>query len=241
MGAVAHVELRFLDRRMALEVGADELAVPGPVVLRVRGRVHAHVAVAGADVALEGRLLRAVQHVTRGGHEHHGGEPAQRLVGESRSILGRLDGEAVRRAECLTAAMPSGIDAWRKPLVREKTSTRLPAGARADTAAHRAAARPAAADAAGTTVSGLREEPVEQAAGRSEDDAGGERAGRRVEDEESRMGRRGLTMDERRDRARARRRKMSGRSALSQCERAGTTFSILTVERGRLLLSAHVF
>ena len=63
--------------------------------------MHADVSVSGADVALEGLLLRAVQHVTRRRHEDHGGEPAQRLVGESRSILGRLHGEAMCGAQRL--------------------------------------------------------------------------------------------------------------------------------------------
>ena len=44
--------------RVGGEVGADEIAVPGPVVLGVGRRVHAGVAAAGADVALERGLLR---------------------------------------------------------------------------------------------------------------------------------------------------------------------------------------
>ena len=44
-------------RRVVVEVGADEVAVPGPVVLGVGGRVDAGVAAAGLDVALERGLL----------------------------------------------------------------------------------------------------------------------------------------------------------------------------------------
>jgi hypothetical protein len=56
------------------------------------------------------------------------------------------------------------MDAWRNPLVRENTSTRLPAGAGASV---QALAAFAAADAMGATLSRLREEPCEQAAERS--------------------------------------------------------------------------
>ena len=48
---------------MSFEVAAHELAVPGPVVLGVGGGVHAHVALAAANEALEGCLLPGVQHV----------------------------------------------------------------------------------------------------------------------------------------------------------------------------------
>ena len=92
------------------------------------------------------------------------------------------------------------MEAWRKPLVSEKTSTRLPA--RAAGRAH-AAFGAATADPAGTTVSRLREEPVEQAATASR----AAQAASALAD----VGRRGvhmdrewLTMDERRGRADAR-------------------------------------
>src|SRR5688572_4861774 len=127
-----------------------------------------------------------------------------------------------------TAATPSGIEAWRKPLVREKTSTRLPAGAggRAH-AAFEAGVPTVAAVAGATVVSVLREELVEQAAVESRTTpAASARAV--VWRRGMHMGREWLTMDERHDRAGTRRRKMSRRRALSQCERAGP-HSILTV------------
>src|SRR5699024_1620641 len=54
-------------RRVAGEVGADELAVPGPVVLGVARGVDAGVTAAVLDVSLEGGLLLIVEHVAGGG------------------------------------------------------------------------------------------------------------------------------------------------------------------------------
>src|SRR5947207_910277 len=50
---------------MAVEVRAGQSAVPRPVVLSVRGGVHADVAAARPDVALEDVLLRRIEDVTR--------------------------------------------------------------------------------------------------------------------------------------------------------------------------------
>ena len=55
--AVGDLDGRVLVRRVALEVGADQPAVPGPVVLGVGGGVDAGEAAAGLDVVLECRLL----------------------------------------------------------------------------------------------------------------------------------------------------------------------------------------
>ena len=86
---------------MTGKVCAHEPAIESPVVFGVCRRVHADESVPGADVALEGGLLGAVEHVAGGGHEHHGGEPAQRLIGESRRILGGFDRKPVLGAERL--------------------------------------------------------------------------------------------------------------------------------------------
>ncbi len=87
--------------RVRVEVGADEVAVPGPVVLGVGRRVHARVAAAGADVALERGLLRGVEHVAGGGQPHDGLVLREVGVGEGVRVLGRGDGEIVGGAELL--------------------------------------------------------------------------------------------------------------------------------------------
>jgi hypothetical protein len=61
--------------------------------------VHARVAAAVLHEPLERLLLRLVEHVSGGGQPDHGVEPVQVGVGERGGVLGRLDGEAVRRAE----------------------------------------------------------------------------------------------------------------------------------------------
>jgi hypothetical protein len=57
VGPVGDVDDRRLDRRVLFEVGAEQPAVEGPVVLGVRRGVDADPAAAVADVALEGFLL----------------------------------------------------------------------------------------------------------------------------------------------------------------------------------------
>ena len=127
--------------RVRGEVGADQPAVPRPVVLGVGGRVHADVTAAAGDVGLEGGLLGGVEHVAGGG------EPDHRLVlgqvggGELGGVLGRGHREPVgarrvagsRRCRC-------GIDECRKPAVLEKTRT-LVSGAAAAGAATATARR----------------------------------------------------------------------------------------------------
>ena len=63
---------RALDVRVTREPRAEEPAVPGPAVLRVRGRMNADEAAAGTDEALEGSLLGAGQDVAGRGEEHDG-------------------------------------------------------------------------------------------------------------------------------------------------------------------------
>ena len=84
----------FLDRRVRLEVRADQVAVPGPVVLRVAGRVDADVAAAILDEALEGLLLRRVEHVAGRVQEDDHAKPREIGGREGRGVFGCLDGEA---------------------------------------------------------------------------------------------------------------------------------------------------
>ena len=88
-------------RRVVVEVGADEVAVPGPVVLGVGRRVDAGVAAAGLDVALERGLLGRVEHVTGGGEEDD--DLVLREVGvvERAAVLGGRHREVVVGGERL--------------------------------------------------------------------------------------------------------------------------------------------
>ena len=81
--------------RVVVEVGADQVAVPRPVVLGVGGRVDAGVAAAGLDVALERRLLGRGEHVTGGGEEDDDLVLLEVGVVEDRAVLGHGHREVV--------------------------------------------------------------------------------------------------------------------------------------------------
>ncbi len=111
---VLHLDGGLLDGGVGGEVGADELAVEGPVVLGVGGGMHAGEAAARADVALEGGLLGGVEHVSGGVEEDHRLVPGEVGGGEGRGVLGRGDREAVRRAQ-----VADRLDARRDGVVSE--------------------------------------------------------------------------------------------------------------------------
>ncbi len=91
----------FLDLRVGVEVRTHQIAVPRPVVLGVRGRVHTRVPAAVGDVALERRLLVVVEHVTRGGQPDHRVVVVQVVVGEGGRVLGGVHREPVFRPQVL--------------------------------------------------------------------------------------------------------------------------------------------
>jgi hypothetical protein len=90
---------RRLVGRVRLEVGADQAAVPGPVVLGVGGRVDADVPTARGDVGLEGVLLGGVEHVAGGRQPHHRLVPGQVRRREVVRVLGGGHREPVGAAE----------------------------------------------------------------------------------------------------------------------------------------------
>jgi hypothetical protein len=104
----------LLDLGVRLEVRADQVVVPGPVVLGVGRGVHACVTATGGDVVLERGLLFGVQHVAGGGKPDHGAEAGKVLLGERGRVLGGLDVEVV----LLTQRLDGG-DAGRNGVVPE--------------------------------------------------------------------------------------------------------------------------
>src|SRR5256885_17155615 len=85
----------------AVEVRADQSAVPRPVVLSVRGGVHADVAAARPDVALEDVLLRRIEDVTRRIQEDDRAVSRQVLLGKDAGILRRIDCKPILLSELL--------------------------------------------------------------------------------------------------------------------------------------------
>ncbi len=98
----------FLDVRVGIEPGTHQVAVPRPVVLGVRGRVHTGVPAAVGDVALERRLLVGVEYVARGGQPHHRVVVVEVVVGEGGRVLGGVHREPVFRAQILDRRDPRG-------------------------------------------------------------------------------------------------------------------------------------
>ena len=117
VGAVGDVDGGLLDRGMRPEVGADEPAVEGPVVLGVGGGVDPDPAAAVADVGAEGALPTRGEHVPGGAEEDDGVIAAQALGRERSRVLGRGDREAVRAAEA-----PDRRDSGWNRIVSESSS-----------------------------------------------------------------------------------------------------------------------
>src|SRR6266478_3884242 len=78
---------RALDLWVAGEVGADEPAIPGPLVLGVARRVDADKPAAGADIAFEDGFLVCVEDVPGGAEEYDDLVSSELRDGETRGIL----------------------------------------------------------------------------------------------------------------------------------------------------------
>ncbi len=109
-----HLDVGLLDSGVRGEVGADQVAVERPVVLRVRGRVDADEAAARSDVRLERRLLGLVQNVAGGVEEDHRLVTAQVGGGEVVAVLRGRHRETVGGAE-----VADGLDPCRDRVVPE--------------------------------------------------------------------------------------------------------------------------
>ena len=103
-------------QRVVAEVGADQPAVPGPVVLGVGGRVHADVSAAAPHEALHRRLLRVVEDVARRVHEGDDVGAGELVVGEDRGVLAQRRVDAVARVE--GAQHAPGVGDGRMPEAR---------------------------------------------------------------------------------------------------------------------------
>ena len=116
--------------RVVAEVRAHQLAVPRPRVLGVGRRVDARVAAAGADVALERRLLGVVEHVARRRQEDHRRRSARgcRRVNSVASSV-RVDLEVVAASPSFWIAAMPGRDRV-VPEARPSWRRRAPGSAR---------------------------------------------------------------------------------------------------------------
>src|SRR6266404_585147 len=97
-----------LDLWVASEIGADEPAIPGPLVLGVACRVDADEAAAGADIAFESGFLVCVEDGPGGTEEYDDLVSSELRIGETRGILRAIHGEGVFGAERLDGGDPVG-------------------------------------------------------------------------------------------------------------------------------------
>jgi hypothetical protein len=85
--AIADFDSRFLDRRMAGEIRAHQVSVPGPIILAVGGRVDSHEPSPRLQVRLQGGLLALVQDISRGVEKDDRVIAGQGLRGEPGRVL----------------------------------------------------------------------------------------------------------------------------------------------------------
>ncbi len=91
VAAIDDVQRGLLNPRMFDEVSTHQFAVPRPAVFRIGGGVHADVAAARLDEALEIGLLFVVQNVAGGVEKNNRRVLLEVLLREGSGILGRVD------------------------------------------------------------------------------------------------------------------------------------------------------
>jgi len=106
MGAIEDEDLRLLGRRMVIEEGADEPAVPCPAVFGGGGAVDAGESAAVLNVRFERRLLLGVEHVLRRVQKDDRRIAGKVLYREGSGLFGGIDDEAVFVSKAL-----NGVDA----------------------------------------------------------------------------------------------------------------------------------
>ena len=99
MVGVCDVDRCALDRRMTGEVGADQAAVPSPLILRVARGMDTDEPAAGPYVMLERRLLLRIENVPGRVEEHDYPISRERRIGEARGFFGCVNGEAMLGAK----------------------------------------------------------------------------------------------------------------------------------------------
>src|SRR6516225_4638435 len=109
---VLDADRRVLDLRMAGEPGADEAAVPRPVILGIARRMDADKSAARADVAFERSLMLLIEDVPGRAEEHDNLVLRERRVGETPGVFRVIHSKAVLGAE-----RPDGGDAVRYRVV----------------------------------------------------------------------------------------------------------------------------
>ncbi len=120
MAAIGDRDRCALDVWVTREPRSEEPAVPGPVVLGVRGRMNADEAAAGTDEALESSLLGAGQDVAGRGEKHDGLVAREVGARERPRILGRVDA----RGRCARPSSRDGAQAatgWTRAEIRRSS------------------------------------------------------------------------------------------------------------------------
>ena len=79
----------------AVKVGADELAVPWPIVFGIAGGMNADIATTPLDVAFKGGLLIVVEYFAGGKEEDDGVVLFEVGVSEGGGIFGEVDGNVM--------------------------------------------------------------------------------------------------------------------------------------------------
>src|ERR671924_2301035 len=95
-----------LDLRMARKIGADEPAIPWPLIFCVARRVDADKPAAGSNVSLKRAFLGRGEYVSGGVEEHDDFVSTQYSFGEARSVFGAVDRETMLGAQLRNGCDP---------------------------------------------------------------------------------------------------------------------------------------
>lgn len=83
----------------AVEVGSNQLPVPGPVIFGVAGGMHASVSSAMLNVVHKGGLLSGIQNMAGGQQENDGIIAREVSTGKNRRIFREIDGDILARGQ----------------------------------------------------------------------------------------------------------------------------------------------
>src|ERR1051326_3596042 len=90
MGMIYNIDCSSRDARMAAEVGTNEIAIPGPLVACIAGRVNSSIATASSNIALECGLLIGIKHLPARHEEDNRVVMSQIRIGKHCPISGKI-------------------------------------------------------------------------------------------------------------------------------------------------------